>query len=89
MFSAESSRSQASRGGAEDLPPRDKVRAVEDPSNCPHVRAVDHYLLHLPPTREQFPDIQQNYAAIQCQVDDLVSTWSAEQRAQVIEDELE
>lgn len=64
MFSAESSRSQASRGSAEDLPPRDKVRAVEDPPNCPHVRAVDHYLLHLPPTREQFADIQHNYAAI-------------------------
>lgn len=78
MFSAESSRSQASGGRGDDLPPRDRIRAAEAE---PHP--------NLPPTREQFADMQQKYHALQRQLDDLLSARSTEQRAQAIEDELE
>lgn len=43
----------------------------------------------LPPTQEQFADMQQKYASIQRQLDDLLSAQSADRRAQAIEDDLE
>ena len=97
MFSAESSRSQASQGRAEDtardrtraagdLPPPDRNRGAGVPPRV-QARVVDDDLL--PPTKEQFADIQQRYAAVQRQLDDLLSARSVEQRAQAIEDELE
>lgn len=92
MFSAESSRSQASQGRAEDLPPRDRARVAQElpPSNQTGVvtdRARNSQ--QLPPTQEQFADMQQKYASVQRQLDDLLSARSADRRAQAIEDDLE
>ena len=92
MFSAESSRSQASQGRAEDLPPRDRARVAQEPPPSNQTGVVTDRARNsqqLPPTQEQFADMQQKYASIQRQLDDLLSAQSADRRAQAIEDDLE